>query len=256
MKRNLYYKAVFARTNYIKMAILGFFLAIASWPRLLLEVFIRKDFGERYFSLATAIILFLILSYFPMFHGFSYSYGYGGDGGFWSYVKSDPTWYLFLFGFLAVSIMRYLEIRNSPSVFDFAKFSLSTGIINPIFYRIKISGKRPDSRTISIFLEPAFFFIIGLILFLLKQSVGVLIMVCAVCYSLGYYGSYYVGDEFIMDTIDEMICNEELVSSFVEGKDSWQTRGFDGNRGRTVDPEMRRKMADYFTQDVDYEEVK
>lgn len=37
--------------------------------------------------------------------------------------------------------------------------------------------------------------------------------------------AYRQGDHFIMDKIDEMICNEEMVSSFVEDRDSSQTRG-------------------------------
>ena len=54
MTKNLYYRTVFMRVNSIKEIILGFFLAIASYPRMLLEVFTRKNMGERYFSLATA----------------------------------------------------------------------------------------------------------------------------------------------------------------------------------------------------------
>lgn len=61
MKKNLYFQTMFQRTNGIKMIILDFFLSIASWPRLMIEVFIRKNFGERYFSLAAAITITVIL---------------------------------------------------------------------------------------------------------------------------------------------------------------------------------------------------
>ena len=65
MKKSLYYEHVFRRTNAIKEFIYSFFLAIASWPRLLLEVFLRRNMGERYFSFSTAVILLLILCWLP-----------------------------------------------------------------------------------------------------------------------------------------------------------------------------------------------
>lgn len=256
MKRNLYYKTVLRRTNSVKMGFLSFFLALASWPRLLLEVFIRKNFGERYFSLATAVIIFLILAFAPMFRGFARMYSYGNNG-LWETIKDDPTWYIFLVAFLVACYFRQKEVQREPSVFDFARYSLSSGNINPFFYNIKMFGKEPDPRTVATILEPGFFFIVGLALFLMKQPVGVLIIICSICYSLGYMGAYYQGDEFVMDRIDEMICNEEMFASFVEGKDSSQTRGFNPYTGRKpADRNMRQKVADSFTEDIEHEEVK
>ncbi len=93
---------------------------------------------------------------------------------------------------------------------------------------------------------------IGLVLWFLDLDVGILLMVCAVLYSLSYMAAYHKGDQFIMDQIDEMICNEELVSSFVDELDSSQTRGVNFYGRRPADPNTRRRVADRFMDDDDF----
>ena len=63
--------------------------------------------------------------------------------------------------------------------------------------------------------------------------------------------AYTIGDHFIMDKIDEMICNEEMVNSFVEGRDSSETRGFSTYGRKPTDPETRRRLADAFMEDTE-----
>ena len=127
MKKNLYYRTVFKRTNTIKEAVLSFFLAFCSWPRMLIEVFIRKNFGERYFSFSGAMTIFTILAILPLMNPFSRLYN---ATAFWAHFL---TWYLYLAGFLYMVIQRRNEIRQLPSVYDFGRFSLSTGHIHPQF---------------------------------------------------------------------------------------------------------------------------
>jgi hypothetical protein len=254
MKKNLYYEAVFQRTNVIKILILSFFLAIASWPRLLLEVFVRKNFGERYFSIVSAVTIFFILAFVPYFR--SSISGFYGSPSLWSTIKNDPVWYLFLAAFLVMSILRQREVNREPSVFDFARFSLSNGLIDKRFYKIKVFGKPANPRNISTILEPGMFLAIGILLILLDQSVGILIAICSICYSLSYYGAYYIGDNFIMDKIDKMICNEELVDSFVGEKTPDQTRGFNAYGRRPANVDLRRKLVDSFFEDEDVTEAK
>src|SRR6056297_2426434 len=55
-----YFRKVYRRFS-IKLILLSFFYQISSWPRLVIEVFIRKNMGERYFSIGQSIIVFLIL---------------------------------------------------------------------------------------------------------------------------------------------------------------------------------------------------
>ena len=260
MKKNLYYQIMYRRGNFIKEFILGLFMGISSWLRLLLEVFIRKNMGERYFSFSSSIIVAVLLALLPFqiaeVHRF-----FSGDFSFWQVIGRNILWYLYLIAFLYHADLRRREVKRLPSVFDFARFSLSTGNIHPQFYNFSIDGTTPSVRTIETLLEPAFFFIIGLLLAIIGQSLGILLIVCSIIYSLSYVAAYHLGDNFVMDTIDEMICNEELVAAFVEGRDPSQTRGFNPYGRKPSDPEMRRRVVDDMmggenTQDIDFEEVK
>lgn len=260
MKKNLYYQILYRRTNFIKEFILGLFMGISSWPRLLLEVFIRKNMGERYFSFSTSIIIAIILALLPFqiakFHAF-----FSGQFSFWDVLLKNIAWYIYLIAFLYHADLRRQEVKRLPSVFDFARFSLSTGNINPQFYNFSIDGTKTDVRTVETLLEPALFFIVGFFLAIIGQSLGFLLLICSVIYSLSYVAAYHLGDNFVMDTIDEMICNEELVASFVEGMDSSQTRGFNSYGRKPSDPDMRRRVVDDMTggkntEDIEFEEVK
>jgi hypothetical protein len=52
-----------------------------------------------------------------------------------------------------------------------------------------------------------------------------------------------------MDKIDEMICNEELVKAFVEGRSPDETRGLNYYGRRPADPEARRRIAETFIEE-------
>ncbi|PSR55786.1 hypothetical protein AHMF7605_25625 [Adhaeribacter arboris] len=253
MKKNLYYRQVFRRRNYIKELLLDFFLSVASMPRLLLEVFLRKNMGERYFSPFVASFVFVVFFFFP----------YAMGGMFGSYgdtlpeiIKDNVSWYLFLAAYAAGCFFRWQEVIRLPSVFDFARYSLSAGRIHPIFYAIRIGGKPVDKRGIEIILEPAPFFLIGLLLLWMDQRVGMLLITSSIVYSLSYIAAYHKGDDFIMDKIDEMICNEELVSAFVDELDASQTRGVHFYGHKPADPGTRRQLAKAFIEEDDLVEAR
>lgn len=255
MKRNLYYKTVYKRTNGFKEFFLGLFMAISSYPRLLLEVFIRRNFGERYFSFSGAIVITVLLALLPVGTGFGVSalyryYGLDYDG--WTFARHYATWYAFLIAFMYMAVQRREEIKRLPSVFDFERFSLSTGVIHPMFRKMIINGRPASIRTIETLLEPLFFFTIGAFLWLFGQGLGSLLMICSIIYGLSYSAAYYTGDNFVMDKIDEMILNQEMVGSFVDGKDADETRGFRFYGRRPADPDMRRELVDSF---FSYEET-
>src|SRR5580698_10190152 len=65
MKKNLYYRDTLRRENMLKVFILSLFSLFASYPRLLLEVFIRKNFGARYFKLSSALTVAFLLAFVP-----------------------------------------------------------------------------------------------------------------------------------------------------------------------------------------------
>ncbi len=248
MKKNLYYRTVFKRSNALKEGLLAFFLAFCSWPRLLLEVFIRKNFGERYFSFSTAMTVAFILALLPLIYLEAYSRLFRSSEGL-TFIGHFTTWYVYLAGFLYMCFQRNEEIKHLPSVFDFGRFSLSTGEIHPRFRELTFSGVPATIRTIEIWLEPLPFAIGGFLLWIFGQPIGFIILVSSIFYSLSYAGAYHQGDHFIMDKIDEMICNEEMVSAFVEGRDSSETRGVSFYGRRPADPETRRRLAETFVDE-------
>lgn len=251
MKVNLYYRHLYKRVNAFKEFTLHLFLAISSWPRLLLEVFVRRDFGERYFSLASALTIAVLLGLLPpvVESGLKVL---ARPGRFWHYVDLWPflghylTWYGFIAAFLMRAMRRQREIVREPASFDFARFSLSTGRIHPRFYEFKVKGQPVDVRTIETWLEPGFFFVVGFLLWLVGQPVGLLLLWCSVVYGMSYQAAYYLGDQFVLDKIDEMIANRQLVNSFVHGLDAGDTQGFRHYGLRPADPDFRRELADTF----------
>ena len=66
---------------------------------------------------------------------------------------------------------------------------------------------------------------------------------------MSYISAYIGGDNFVMDKIDEIICNETLETAFVDDGDIEETLGFQfrGSRPNTAD--MRRKILPLMTED-------
>jgi hypothetical protein len=245
-KKNLYYRSVFKRINHTKETLFSFYLAFCSWPRLLIEVFIRRNMGERYYSFSTSINMVIGLALFPLFLSSAISRLYGsGIGNFMGFFL---TWYVFLGAFLYMSLKRRAEIKRLPSVFDFGRVSISTGEIHPAFRNFQIGGKNADIRTIETLLEPGFFFIIGFVLWMSGQPVGLLLVISSLAYRMSYKAAYYFGDQFIMDTIDERIFNEERIKSFVDGLDASLTRGVRYYGRRPTSLEDRQQLAESFVE--------
>lgn len=246
-KKNLYYIVVFKRTNMIKAAILGFFLAIASWPRLILEVFLRRGMGQRYYSLATSITLFILMLFGSNMPHYSY---YSG----WSYphfsetIQRNPSLTLFAFAFMAMSIRRYREIKNEPGVFDFAKFSQYSGDILPFFYDLKLFGLTPTRKVISTIYEPLAGLLPGIVLTIFHSPVGLLLIICSIIYSISYYGAHYAGDQFLMDRIDEILFNEDITETLVEGTKPDDGRGVEFFGTSPSSKSFRRVLADTMTE--------
>jgi len=245
---NLYYRVFYKRTSIVQEMSLFVFVFVISWPRILLEVFVRKNFGERYFSLLKAFLISIVLFFIPISID---AITRSGGKSIIAIIFSNITWYLCQAAFLYFCFKRRKEIKRLPGVWDLAKFTHYNGDIDQRFYNVRIKDKEITRRLICTLIEPAFFFIIGLVFSLFLQKIGVLILFCSVCYSLGYVGEYIRGDHFIMDTIDKMISNEELVNSFVDGQRPEETRGFETFGRKPTDATFRRRMAETFFEDSD-----
>lgn len=276
--KNLYYRDTFARHNAFKLMFLSFCTLFMSYPRMLLEVFTRKNFGVRYFSLSSAIFLALILALLPLgishlTSGFSggenTELNYSFDGNFGEVTQPEQSleqtkgglipdyisWYLYIGAFLFFCVKHHLDNKRSPSAFDFSRFTLSSGEIHPKIRNISINGFAPDIRFIECYLEPLIFFIVGLLLALLGQTLGYLIMVCAFFYSMSYIAAYVSGDHFIMDKIDEMICNQTLENAFVNDVDIIGTKGFQFRGSKPSTEELRRQILPIMTVEEDVIDV-
>jgi len=249
MTKNIYFRDVYARTNVIRDFFYGVFLKASSYFRMLLEVFLRKNFGQRYFSLATAITIALFMLLWPIvgmktagvIDSFREGYSYGQPSAQWpKYI----AWYAFTLGFIISAYARWREIKVNPSVFDFGKFSLYTGDINRWFYKLRINGKRPSIRAIETLYEPAIFLGIGIFMFVIGQALGMLLIITSMVYCISYLAAYKKGDDLIMDKIDEMIMNEEMERAFVEDLVAENTRGVRFYTRKPVSKSLRQKLAD------------
>jgi len=239
--------------------------------RMLIEVFIRKDFGERYFRLPNAVGTFVFFALWPLIwnaielyiryairSAFPHSGIMSGEGGS---ILDWLGWYAYLFAFLALSIRHHQAQKRAPSVFDFKKYSLDSGCLNgtalhlwkdeAIGGRIKgvfrrIAGREVDTRAFECWIEPSSFFVAGLLLALIGQNLGWLLMLSAVVYALSYRRSYNWGDNHVMDKIDEMIMNKAFRNAFL---DDSEMLGYRPLGRKPDDPEKRKELLDYMLGD-------
>jgi hypothetical protein len=248
MTKNLYFRHTLRRENVLKKNLLLMFYGLSSYPRLLLEVFIRKNFGERYFKFSSAITTVCIAAFLPLlFHSrLILPGGYFDNSSFW---KDYTSWYLYLALFLWFSYQRKLEVDRNPSVYDFAKFSLYAGDIDKRFSEGNILGIKPTIRQVETLVEPAPFFIGGILLLIFGQPLGTLLIVSSLLYGFGYAGAYHFADEFIMDKIDEILCNQFLENAFVNDAPPQETKGVVDRGRKPANREMRKQIAKFFKEE-------
>lgn len=241
MQKNLYYHSVLSRRNVIGEAILNFFLGICSYPRLIMEVFLRRNMGERYFTLASAITVGLILFFIPWVIP-AYSYLPAG-----SIIMENKLWYLFIIAYGYFSFLRYKEIRRNPSVFDFGRYTKSDGDLLPFLRKTKF-----NIRQLEIFIEPLPVLVLGLLLLFFEQYLpGLLFSLCAIIYSLSKAAAYMNGDHFIMDKIDELLCNTDLRDDFLGKGAAESQHGFKFRHDIPDDPNMRGQLFNSFFSNDD-----
>lgn len=245
MKKNLYYRMYLERKT-ASTIIMPLFISLAAIPRMLLEVFIRKGFGERYFSFTQAVLTALVLAGWPLV-----PIQLGGH----FLRRTEPsllpyiTWYVFLAGFLFFVIKHGRDQKRTPGVFDFKKYSRYQGKIHPYFFTLQFPGRKTDVRLVECWLEPAGFFFLGVFFALIGQALGGLLIACSIFYALSYQLAYLQGDHFVMDRIDEMIVNEELEKAFMEDQTEDDTRGFRFVGRKPTDENLRRRVFDAMTAD-------
>lgn len=249
IKTNEYYTIVYERNNRLKERFLSFFFDISSYPRLLLEVFIRRDMGRRYFSLSHCIgwgIIFLFLPFLlPANHGQA-----------WHEIVLDHWgWYLYLVAFGIFSRKRYLECKFPWGYFDFDHFTKYTGTRLPQVNNFTFKGKAVNVRSLDVYVEPLLMTAVGLLAFSLGQGLlGGLLTICAGVYSLSYRAAYQMGQDFVLDKIDKAIANGWYTGTFLNG--SPQTSNFNFYGPKPSSSDIRNGLADLFRDDDDGTDVR
>jgi hypothetical protein len=253
IKKNEFYSVMFGRQNAIKNFIYGFFIAIASWPRLLLEVFVRKEFGERYFSFSTSCIIFIILAGYP--YALAYAHSFGRVSVF-DILWENLLWYMFLFSFMYCCFQRRKELNKRPKTYSKNYFSLSSGIANPKFDYNKIFGTQVKSYYIVTLIEPGIFFVIGVLLILIHQkTLGITLTICSIIYSISWRAQYAICHNKMLELFDIGICHDEMTSS-LSGKSPDKTKGFNSYSRRDVDEDEAEKLfSDEDANDDEYGKV-
>lgn len=256
MKRESYYRTLFQRRNPVKDFVLRLFLGSTSFARLIIEVFIRKNMGRRYFKFSGAIVTALglmVVPFLPLIINLFRStyFGYG----FWGTIKEYWLWYGFVAVFLYFSFLRYKDIKHIKSVFDFDHFSLSNGIVISQLSKLKFKEKEISPRVREIFIEPLPFFIGGLLLMLMGQKLlGGLFVFSAIVYCISFARAYAEGDDYMLDLIDEIICNQEIGRTFKT--DEPTQRGFQFYGEKPTSQQLRDDiLKGMFAGDEDFAEA-
>lgn len=263
MKRNLYFEMKHRRSNPILDAFYQLFKGGSSYARLLLEVFIRKNMGERYFSLSAVITISLFLILVPVLaiSGSQAVYAWLGDTDFriseskafnvlyMMFVKFT-TWIVFTVLFIRASIKRYKEVWRKPNEYNFNKYSKYSGDLNPIFWKYKVLNIEPSFKTIRIFYEPLPFFVIGILLIFLGQIIGYLLFYCSIIYSLANIGSIHEANNYVLDIIDRKIIAEGAKEAFANETHPQDANGLEYFCDFPNDAEKRAQIASRLEEDT------
>jgi len=183
----------------------NFFSNYTSRPRLLLEVFVRKNFGVSYFNMGSVISVAWRVAIFPLLVYYTipvFRYLFSGDwhtaGDFW---PTYAGWYILLAFFMVFAVIRWTEVLKIGD--DTPELSSYDGDLNPFFTKFDFLGEATP-KNISIRYEPLMFFVIGFLLKFLGQNVGWLIMISSIFYSVGYYAAYRYSDSAIRALMDKV----------------------------------------------------
>jgi hypothetical protein len=240
------YLHCFPRTrNPMKHLFFNVCIYFSTWTTLIIEVFTRKDFGERHFVFAPAIRLAILLALLPFVPGIinrivlpaiitpgtppdiksvvpkQYS-GMIPEGMAEEAVKPDTLpvadnfvpetdfsgyilWYVFIVAFVFMAFRHYRAQLRRPSVLERPHHTRYAGKIHKWFFAIQLPGLKTNIRTVECWYEPGIFFIGGWFMFAIGQNIGWLLMVSAVLYSGYACSAYYFGREAIMNSYDELI---------------------------------------------------
>lgn len=220
-KRNIFIEIHQGRTNHAIDFFIGLFMTFASHASAIVEVFLRRKFGERYITLAQSISLFFVLNISGLWLANIFNLGGG----------AILTLFLFSFAFLGFSIFHRIEISKYGTTYDFKRFSLSDGEIAPFWWN-KVIGKeilgiKISNYHVQTLLEPAVPVIVGIVLLPLgfTRPVGLLLFICGIIFGIRNFSKAQQGRNWVLDNIDKKITSEMKYDVFIGRKPKKDTKG-------------------------------
>ena len=259
MKNSKSFHLVLTRKNLLRPFLHALVLAFSSWPALVIEIFTRRKFGERYFSLgscftALGIVLFLTVWYTDwqvwLWRGMGYAVQYSDVRG-WN--ASKIVMLVFAAVALIISFRHKREIKRQGQTLDMERFSQSGGIGCNYWYRLYetlpawLADRYPMHEVnLQRYYEPVAAIIAGLICTLLPftRILGLVLIICGVFYYWRSAVSYAQGRHLILDMIDDLILTRETETVFVDDAPPEEHSGVFVMAPRPKDRDMRQALYD------------
>tara|TARA_A100000171_G_scaffold35638_2_gene34193 strand:- start:8658 stop:9476 length:819 start_codon:yes stop_codon:yes gene_type:complete len=245
----LFWSGFERRDNIILTALVGLGFALAKYPSIIIEVFYRKKFGERYFTLASSVFIFLLLlliSLAPKIVAFIFMFldmQPNFDNGF------DVVLFLFACAFLFKSIKQRQEISKYGVTYKLDRFSLSQGEYHKFFndrFGQKLYGIPVNSKTIQILFEPSVPIIAGVVFLLIPyfQVLGAILLFCGVIMVIRQFGRAMQGRNAVLDIIDQNIMSQNKAGILMEEKPMEEVHGIRLPVALPTDENVRQLLFD------------
>lgn len=217
--QNIFRVSQGGRHNFFLAFILDLFFVLSSYPSYICEVWLRKKFGERYFTTINAIIISIVMILVWVSAG-------RREQEFLGF-----TWLPFMMLFLWKSIRHRLEIKKFGTAYNFDRFSYSDGEILPFWRDIigttSVFGLKITRYRVHILFEPALPILIGLLLAIIPftRGTGILIMISGFSFGIRNFMKAHAARGSILDVIDEQLVMRWKHDVLVEEKPKSETKG-------------------------------
>ena len=247
-EQNIFRVAQGARVNLFYAFIIGSLASLSSWPASIIEAFMRRKFGERYFTLSTCLSIFIIMLIGGVAMADKIGYAY------------FITWFIFAGIYLWFSIRHRLEIKKYGTAYDFERFSLCDGRIHKFWWQIigkEYGGIKVNRYLVHVLLEPAVPVLVGFILIAnpYTRAVGTLLMVCGILFAFRSFVKAQSARNSVLDIIDDQITAQYQREVIMEEKPMEETAGLYLPIELPTNPELRGKIADHLEADLNVYDI-
>lgn len=162
----------------------------------------------------------------------------------------SAVWVAFYISYIALLYIRRGEAIKSRTSSESARFSYSDGDSLVVAW-LKSKNINLSVRSIEIYIEPLLFISIGLLLHFIGSTLGIPIIVCGLFYSYSFMYAYQIGDDFVLDKMDEMIVNKNLKEVFCSEDSDLTINGFRYRGIKPFSPEEREEISNNLFSDED-----